>query len=205
MRKAARIITVSALAFSALVCAAAFILRIIPAKVTYTYIHDRIEEHSWRDGFEVFSGVAVMAVILLMLVSIGFIIGGKKKPGDKTIGPVLLTGVCGAVCFSLLMFSYIAVCGLWQKEDYDPAWYRFSDGKHTLVIEEISFLQLGAGKVYQVYSDNRAVVLDSFYTDDGGRNEGSYDIEWYGDHAEITYKTFGDNESRRTIKVVFED
>lgn len=103
------------------------------------------------------------------------------------------------------MISNIIVVGFWSDNDYSPICYKFSDDKHTIVIEERSFLLYGGGYVYQIYDDNDAVIIHTFSVDDGGRNKGHYDIKWYDNYAEITYNTFYTKDSKRTDKIVFAD
>ena len=46
-------------------------------------------------------------------------------------------------------------------------------------------------------------LLDCFTTDDGGRNNGMYDIVWHQNYAEITYRTFTTENDKKTIVVNF--
>jgi len=98
-------------------------------------------------------------------------------------------------------FSDIAINGLWQKSDYFPVCYEFTDGQHTIVIEEESFLLYGGGTVYQIKDNNNAVIIGNISTDDGGRNHGRYDIKWLNDGCEITYDY--DDNRKATEKVEF--
>lgn len=103
----------------------------------------------------------------------------------------------------MIFFSNIIVIGTYDENDYAPAYYEFSDNIHTIVIEEESFMLYGGGTVYQILDDNKAVEIVRFTTDDGGRNNGKYVIEWFDDCAEITYNTFVDKSSKNTIRAFF--
>ena len=61
----------------------------------------------------------------------------------------------------------------------------------------------GEGYIFQIQDDNSAILLEHFTTDDGGRNNGMYDVIWFNDHAEITYHTFVTENDKKTVVVNF--
>ena len=71
------------------------------------------------------------------------------------------------------------------------------------MIEETSFLLSGGGTVYQINDDSSAVIIHTFRTDDVGRNNGQYEINWHDDYVELTYHTFVTTDSQCTDKIVF--
>jgi len=177
----------------------------IPTKPTYKYINNHIVKNTWHDIYEtVLAGVFLIISIISVLCIVIWIIQRikRRKKIHKHIVSLFFSFV---LCSLLLMISNIIVVGFWSDNDYSPICYKFSDDKHTIVIEERSFLLYGGGYVYQIYDDNDAVIIHTFSVDDGGRNKGHYDIKWYDNYAEITYNTFYTKDSKRTDKIVFAD
>lgn len=116
---------------------------------------------------------------------------------------VIIQSVCiYFVGLVVIMISNILVIGLYGNEAYDPSYYEFTNGNNTVVIEEKSFLLYGEGSINQVFEDKSAIELARFSTDDGGRNNGEYDVLWKGESVEITYKTFTGNNDKNAIKVL---
>lgn len=85
--------------------------------------------------------------------------------------------------------------GLWNKEDYSPECYYFTNENRAIVIEEESFMLSGWAEIYQIINNNEALIIGHISTDDGYRNKGNYDIKWNEDNLEISYH-YGDLENK---------
>jgi len=203
IRRALRIIPAAQLVSAALMLIISFFIRDIPVKVSHFYKNGRIVTDSWHETFSTIVAALMFIIIILTAVYIIICISAKVKHKEDISGKIPLAVLIAAVCAVMLFFSDIMVCGLWGNDDYEPEYYEFSDGQHTIVIEEKSFLLHGGGTVYQIMDNDKAVAIHQFTTDDGGRNKGNYDIKWYGDHAELTYSTFSSGDSKRTEKIRF--
>ncbi len=190
------------LAVSVTLAVVSFVLGYFPEKVSCVYENGVIISHSWHDVFENVTIVIFAVIFILMVASAVICIRSKLRAKEKIakVGLSCLIFVVGSI---LILFGNIAVVGLWQESDYDPVCYEFTDGSHTIVIEEVSFLLYGGGTVYQIKENNDAVVIGHISTDDGARNNGEYDIDWNNSYAEITYNTFVDDGSRDTVRVEF--
>ena len=178
-------------------------LSCIPAPATLKYVNNEIVSHSWHDFY-----TSIVVVIMLVQLALYFAliiadIVNKIKNRVK---------ICSSVSFTvfLVLFSYITsgfslafMDDFWTDDDYYPQCYMFTDNNHTIVIEERSFLLYGGGTIYQIHDNNKASVIGSISTDDGGRNHGRYDIEWSESGAEITYDYCDTEHSRQTEKVYF--
>ncbi len=205
IRRALRIIPAAQLISAALLLIVSFFIRDIPVKVSHFYRNGRIVTDSWHDTFTTIIAALMFIIIILTAVYIIICIAAKVKHKEDISGKIPLAVLIAAVCAVMLFFSDIMVCGLWSDDNYEPEYYEFSDGQHTIVIEEKSFLLHGGGTVYQIMDNDKAVAIHHFTTDDGGRNKGNYTIKWYGDHAEMTYNTFSSGDSKRTGKIFFID
>lgn len=203
IRRALRIIPAAQLVSAALMLIISFFIRDIPVKVSHFYKNGRIVTDSWHETFTTIVAALMFIIIILTAVYIIICISAKVKHKEDISGKIPLAVLIAAVCAVMLFFSDIMVCGLWGNDDYEPEYYEFSNGQHTIVIEEKSFLLHGGGTVYQIMDNDEAVAIHQFTTDDGGRNKGNYDIKWYGDHAELTYSTFSSGDSKRTEKIRF--
>lgn len=203
IRRALRIIPAAQLVSAALMLIISFFIRDIPVKVSHFYKNGRIVTDSWHETFSTIVAALMFIIIILTAVFIFICISAKVKHKEDISGKIPLAVLIAAVCAVMLFFSDIMVCGLWGNDDYEPEYYEFSNGQHTIVIEEKSFLLHGGGTVYQIMDNDKAVAIHQFTTDDGGRNKGNYDIKWYGDHAELTYSTFSSGDSKRTEKIRF--
>lgn len=168
-------------------------------KTTYEYIENKIIEHSVSDIFETVIELSFIIEILLMAVSI--ILQLKRRLYKHPFLNVFSTGF---FCF-ILFISYIIACGFRTKDDYSPEYYKFTDGKHTIVVEEKSFLLYGGADVYQILENGNAIPIGSFSTDDGGRNKGDYDLTWNEKSIKIKYHTFVSNNSANEITLEFCD
>lgn len=180
-----------------------FLIKDIPAKDTYTYINDRIVTHSWHDSFSLILLITAFMIAFTTLICIVIRIIQRKKSDEKTVRHIVILILSFIFCSAVLMTSHVIVDGFWTDDDYSPSYYKFSDNSHTIVIEERSFLLYGGGRIYQINGDHEAILIHEFSTDDGGRNNGNYEINWQDDYAEITYHTFNSNDSLRTDRIVF--
>ncbi|MDE5557529.1 MAG: hypothetical protein K2J32_07520 [Ruminococcus sp.] len=199
--KKLKLIPVVSLCVFFLICIVSYFIQDIPEKTSYVYQNHEIIVHSWHDSFELFIGLIFLLVLIASLVSTVMLIIVKIKSGEKIAGKIFLTWGSVVLCYVIFGFSDIMLNGLWQKSDYFPECYEFTDGQHTIVIEEESFLLYGGGTIYQIDSNNNAFVIGNISTDDGGRNHGRYDIEWSDNGCEITYDY--DNNRKATEKVKF--
>lgn len=182
---------------------ASFIIQTIPSNPTYTYTDNHIVEHSWHDIYSVVPEIIFFMIAITTLLGIVIWIVEKIKSKEIIVKHIIFLILGFLFCSITLIISNIIVDGLLTDDDYSPSYYKFSDNKHTIVIEERSFLLFGGGTVYQINDDNSAVIIHTFSTDDGGMNYGHYEINWYDDYAEITYNTFITNDSKRTDKITF--
>ena len=202
-RKIVKIIPIVSLSISIFTLVVSFFIRDIPQNEAYIFENGKIIVHSWHDIFVVivvvdFIGIWTSAVLATILCT-----ASKKKTNEKIALTVFLTWLIVIISTVMILYSYLMVIGLWTKSDYYPCCYEFTDGQHKIVIEEESFLLMGQGTIYQIKDGDEAVVIGHFSTDDGGRNNGNYDIKWYNDYAEITYKTFTQSGHKATETVRF--
>lgn len=188
---------------SLVVLAVSHRLSCIPAPATLEYVNNEIVSHSWHDSY---SSVIVCVFFIQILAYIVLIIADiidKIRRRDIIVNSILLTLFLVAFSYVTSGFSLIFMDGFWTDDDYYPQCYMFTDNNHTIVIEERSFLLYGGGTIYQIHDNNKASVIGSISTDDGGRNHGRYDIEWSESGAEITYDYCDTEHSRQTEKVYF--
>ena len=186
----------------------AFLLRNVPEELRYTYENGEIVYHSWRYSCEpLFLPSFIVLAILLLASALTWIVAGRKRweTGVKSGLAAIGTLATLVACAFLWIFSYMGVVG-WTKDDYFPAYYEFSDQAHTIVIEESSWGLGCFGQVFQIKDDREAVLIMEFGTDDGFRNGGNYQLEWYDDHVDMTFNC-GDRSSPHMItkSAYFED
>lgn len=191
--------------FAAAVSAVLFPMLIenIPKGKNYFYSNGEIMKYSWQQPFMVFlyilMAAALIWILALTVISAIYMIRSKEKLGVT----ILLSWVTGIVCLICML-----LCGLSINSSEDSYvthnCYEFTDGRHTIVIEEKSFLLSGRGTIYQLHDDNSATIIGGFSTDDGGLNCGNYEIEWYDTSAKITYRTFSTKTSKGAEIVQFE-
>lgn len=203
LKKIIKTIQIISLIISLVVLAVSHRLSSIPAPATLEYMNNEIVSHSWHDFYETI--LIIILLVQFVLLSALIIADIVNKIRNKV-------KICGSVSFTvfLVVFSYFTsglslmfIEDFWTDSDYNPQCYMFTDNNHTIVIEERSFLLYGGGTVYQIDDDNKAKVIGSISTDDGGRNYGRYDIKWFQDCAEITYDFCDTEHSRQTEKVYF--
>ena len=178
------------LGFSVLFLIISITVKDIPEKQKYIYKDNQIIPISWHNIFELFANVLLIAVLSISVVLTIICIIKKIKNKDRIRKYIVLIWLTEFVCFFIILFSDIIVIGLTSKQEFSPECYQFSNGKHTIVIEEESYLLYGGGTVYQIIGDNEAVYLTGFTTDDGARNNGNYNIIWHDDHADISSEQF---------------
>lgn len=203
IRRVFRIIPLTQLISASVLLIVSFFISDVPVKVSHLYKNGRIVTDSWHDTFSTIVAVLMFIIAILTVVFIFISITVKIKYKEDIVEKIPLILFITAVCAVMLFFSDIMVCGLWSDDNYEPECYEFSDGQHTIVIEEKSFLLHGGGTVYQIMDNDKAVVIHQFTTDDGGRNKGNYAINWHDDYAELTYNTFSSGDSRCTDKIWF--
>ena len=191
------------LSFSLLSLIVAFSIKNIPENISYEYVNQRIEKHSWHDSYEIISDIIFLfELCITMITAIVFIIA-KVKTHEKIMKKTISLWVVLVISTIALLLSNTVVTGLSDENDYSSKYYEFSDNQHTLVFEERSFLLYGEGYIFQIQDDNSAILLERFTTDDGGRNNGMYDVIWFNDYAEITYHTFVTENDKKTVVVNF--
>ena len=166
--------------------------------VFYYYVFDMIAKISFMDIFAPCLCIACSAAIIVLYC----LVGRQTEPVQswQAVRPRnwnKIRLICGIVMVVISIFAFfMSVSGPMLDE---PKCFEFSDGEHTIVIEEEAFMFGGWGTVYQVEESGKAVVLKGFTTDDGYRNEGNYDIRWSDDSAEIT---FNDGQGGKTTVTV---
>ena len=180
-----------------------FLIKDLPVNPVYTYTNAEIVTHSWLGVFSRSLAAASFMITFITLICIVIWIFEGIKNKEKAFRQIAFLFLSFIFCSGSLVFSHMLVIGLWTNDDESPCYYEFSDNRHTIVIEERSFLLYGGGTVYQINDDHEAVIIHTFSTDDGGRNYGHYEINWHDDYAEITYNTFNTSDSKCTDKVVF--
>lgn len=197
-KRVLKIIPLIEISISIIFLVVSFLIKDIPVNKSYFYKNGKIVTSSWYDIFGDFT-----AYLLVFLFIIALFIGIFRRIKFKDKVKIGITLVCTIFCFFVIAFGDILVTGIWTDEDYSRSYYKFTDGHHTIVIEEESFLLYGGGTIYQIQDDNKAIVLNTFSTDDGGRNNGKYEIDWHDDYVEVTYNNFDLKNSKATIKVEF--
>lgn len=179
-----------------------FFIKDVPVVKTYTYEDNRIITHSWYDIYLSVLAIIFFIIVLSALVCISVRIIEKIKTKKKILRQIRNIFLNFLLCSFIMILGDNLVTGA-IIYDYSPEYYKFSDNRHTIVIEEKSYLLYGGGTIYQIKNNNEAVIIHTFTTDDGGRNHGRYDINWHDDYAEITYNTFYSEDSKRTEKISF--
>ncbi len=205
LSRAFRIIHVIFLVLSLILLILSFKLSSKPENIEYYYRNGKIISHSWHNTFYAVSAIFSVVVIASALIyNVSSVIYNVRNKANK------LTGRFAIWLMSIVTILLIAASafvldprGSDAVADHSPKCFEFSDGSHTLVIEEKSYLLWGGGTVYQLGSDNKAEIIGNFNTDDGFRNNGAYDIEWFPDHAEIMYKYGSGDEVQKKLKVTF--
>ena len=171
---------------------------------TYTYEQGQIISHSWKNIFEAVVFVLLAAILIFSAVNFAVLIASKVADRKKIGARMTFTIIAALFSAVILLFCDIYVVGFWRDTDYDPECFEFTDGRHTIIIEERSWLLSGETRIFQLIDANNAVCLYCFCTDDGIRNCGNYDIKWSDNSAEITYDTLIGENSKETVTLQFE-
>ena len=152
------------------------------------YIYDgEIIKESRQDIFLIICAVCFVIVFALFVIMVVLSIRKKMKDRNaKIFWNISASVVLFIVSVGILGFSFIVTFG--DEIVYEPEYYEFSDGNHTIVICERSFLLGGYADIYQVNDDSSAYLIEKFTTDDGYRNRGNYDFEWSDDYVKIYYE-----------------
>lgn len=134
--------------------------------------------------------ISICTIILIIMA-----VRNRIKHKEKFVRKVILLILSWFIALILFFFSDIMASGLWNKDDYSPECYYFTNGDKTIVVEEEAFMSGGWAEIYQINNDNEALKIGHISTDDGYRNKGNYDIKWNEDNLEISYH-YGDLENR---------
>ena len=193
---------------SVLLFIAMLLLRNVPTNLSYTYENGEILYHSWRYSCRpLFLPGFIVLAVLLLASAVAYIVAGIKHWESRSRAGIAAIGALVTVvpCAFLWILSYMGVVGN-TIDEYEPDYYEFSNQAHTIVIEESSWLLGGFGKVFQIKDNQEAVLILKFLTDDGFRNGGNYQLEWYDDHVDMTFNC-GDRSSPHMItkSAYFED
>lgn len=173
----------------------------LPKNETFVYENGRIIIHSWNDIYNIITEVLFSILVVVNMGVMIICIRSKVKAKYKIFKLLILNFGVGVFFTLVILFGSIAVNGLWNEKEYNPQYYEFANNGQTIVIEEKSFLAMGESTIYQVRKDGVANIIGSFVTDDGGRNNGNYNIIWKDDYVEITYHTFQNADDLKTIRV----
>lgn len=203
MKCFSRVIPITNLIISIILLIVSFAIKNIPQNKTYHYTNNQIKFHSWHNVFENFIAAIFILTLISCIVSTFVCIAEGRKLQERIAKKISFVWIIGVVCCAVILLSGVVVLDVWADDDFSPSCYEFTDGKHTIVIEEKSFLLSGTGTVFQIEDNDKAMMLCEFSTDDGGRNNGHYDIKWYDNCVEITYNTFVTEDSKRTLKIDF--
>ena len=176
-----------AVAFNIFLVVCVGIIDWLPENTKVTYVNKELIFESWKfivyDAWGWLFVIPIVMFIIMVAVSLRGIKQNKLRGGIKI---VLSVFIC-LVSLLVVVFTYIALVGWGQWEDNDSKCYEFSNAERKIVICESSYLLAGWGDIYLIEEDNSAHWLAHFSTDDGGRNEGEYELEWKKDGVEVTY------------------
>ena len=189
------------LLLSVLIVGGILLLRKYPDTVTYTYENKEIISSSLHKNISSAALTLGFCIVVVWCIIITAIcIFRRIKTDEDTSKLYSFTWIVTALCTKNFFWGglYLKIFGWGTK----PKRFEVSQGQHTVVIEEESWLLGGWGNIYQVVDDGSAKRLSRFSTDDGYRNEGNYHIKWHDDSADITYGN--GNGSKETVTVTFE-
>lgn len=203
MTKKLKLVPVLSVGVSLLTGVISYFAGKIPPEISHVYRNNEIVTQSWRDNFESFIGIVFLLVLLAGIVTTVILIIEKIKFKRKIARDIFRTWGCVILCYVIFGFSFSMVTTD-DLYDYYPVCYEFTDGQRKIVIEEESFMLYGGGTVYQIDNDNNAFVIGHISTDDGGRNNGNYDIKWLDDGCEITYDYCNGEHTKQIEKVKLE-
>lgn len=198
-KKMIRLVPILSFGGALLLLVSGVLLSNVPANESYTYENGVIVVHSWEVWFSRITDLLLFLVLCGVAVVTVLCIVSKIKWKEAVTVRLLVSWLVGVVCLFMIVFGDAAAVGMARREDLDPKCYTFTNEQHTLVIEEESFLLGGWGTIYQVKSDNTAVVIGRFSTGDGLRNKGVYQIKWFENGAQITYLFAHDGTRTETV------
>lgn len=168
---------------------------------TYIYTGERIIRQSWHDIVRVliwiFLAIIAVSGVWLSVLKIIEMVKQEKKNGCriawKVIKLLFLWVIIFVVLFVISSGLYFRFTARYEGNTY----YEFSDGNHTIVIEEESLLHFKDFRVFQINEDNTAICIGREKTDIGTRK---YDIEWFDEYVMITYY----RKKARTLECKFQ-
>jgi hypothetical protein len=123
--------------------------------------------------------------IFLTIFLIQVILSKKKKSQvNNHLFNLLIVGI---IVIELLLVLYIQLFVV----IHDNKYFKLvsDDSKHTVIVEEQSFLLAGYGNFYERKNFLFVKKIGSYLTDDGYRpfSDNRYSVEWLEDGAKITY------------------
>lgn len=178
---------------------------IFPEKTYYFYYSKKIIELSWHNAARVIVWIAIAtAIISLVWLTVLKIIDAREQ-GKKHKWLAAIKYICLWALVFILMFLMTVFLFLRFTLRYDgDECFEFTDGNHKIVIQESSFLLSGHLSVFQINKDHTAEGIGGAGTDDGYRNYGNYEIEWFDEYVKITFCNGIRSDSFETIECEFE-
>jgi hypothetical protein len=164
-----------------------FLINRLHDKVWFEYKNKKIEAMSvlWSVRTAAIIVISVLAVLTTLLVTVRFI-KSEKQTHEMYKKPFKIAWVCAGIWVVIIL---IFICtnsnDLRGEKDYDFVCYEYSNGQHTIVIQEGNILG-PSGTVYQIMDDNEAVTLDAIFLSHRSDSSDDYDVKWYDDKADIT-------------------
>lgn len=127
----------------------------------------------------------VIGSIFLTIFLIQVILSKKKRSQvNNHLFNLLIVGI---IVIELLLVLYIELFVV----IHDNKYFKLvsEDSKHTIIVEEQSFLLAGYGNFYEKRNLLFVKKIGSYLTDDGYRpfSDNRYSVEWLEDGAKITY------------------
>lgn len=130
------------------------------------------------------STLYLIGSILLVIFLIQIILPKRKKSQNKHLFNLLMVGI---IVIELLLVLYIEIFVIIHDNEYFKL--VSEDSKHTIIVEEQSFLLAGYGNFYEKKNFLFVKKIGSYITDDGYRpfSDNRYSVEWLEDGAKVTY------------------
>jgi hypothetical protein len=158
---------------------------------TYIYTGERIIRQSWHDIVRVIiwiflAIIAVSGVWLSVLKIIEMVKQEKKnvcRIAWKVIQLLFLWVIIFVVLFVISSGLYFRFTARYEGNTY----YEFSDGNHTIVIEEELFFFSGEFSVFQINEDNTAILIGGEMLRDVVPIKNNINIEWFDEYVIIAY------------------
>lgn len=146
---------------------------------TYRYINGEL--FTWRRYVSLaFLGFSVIFAVMFVIETVLLV-----KLKKVSLGKIILSAALLLFSLPAMLFSAVGIGGIGNR--YDTDYYEFSHEGRTIVICEEAYLLGGWGEIYRINEDRTADKIGSFGTDDGHKNGGDYEIEWFDNHALIHY------------------